>query len=355
MARGTPRPSIGSSTPIDGRRKGKRSVQLGTFSDPGLGRTHYRDWADRWFGLLIDLRPKTLVGYDSLLRTHVLPEFGDTELRRITRLRVREWVAGLEQSGLSPSRIRQAHQVLHASLKAAIDGGYLTINPAAGTRLPRTPRRETRFLDATELGRLVDVAGDRWGALIMVLGYGGLRWGEAAALRVGRCDLLHKRLEVAESLTDISGLLEFGPTKNHQVRAVAINASLRDRLAGEIAGRGQQELVFTAPRGGPLRHGNFSRRVWPQLRRDAGLPDTVRIHDLRHTAASLLVAAGVHAKVVQQQLGHSSIVVTMDRYGHLYPDTLDDVAERLEAAYQRGRGPILAPQAVTELPKRVET
>jgi integrase len=101
-----------------------------------------------------------------------------------------------------------------------------------------------------------------------------------------------------------------------------------------LAGRPRDPdgFVFTAPRGGPLRHNNFYQRIFcPALAR-AGLPAQVRFHDLRHTCAALLIAQGAHPKAIQAHLGHSSIQVTMDRYGHLFPDALEQLADRLDAA-----------------------
>jgi integrase len=95
--------------------------------------------------------------------------------------------------------------------------------------------------------------------------------------------------------------------------------------------------VFTAPKGGPLRHNNFYQRIFcPALAR-AGLPVQVRFHDLRHTCAALLIAQGAHPKAIQAHLGHSSIQVTMGRYGHLFPDALEQLADRLDAARAAAR------------------
>ncbi len=165
-----------------------------------------------------------------------------------------------------------------------------------------------------------------------MLAYGGLRWGEAAALRRGRCDPQRSRIEVAESLADVEGHLYFGATKNHRSRMVAIPRFLRDRLATHLARQvpdDPEALVFTSPNGAPLRNSNFRRQVWYQAVEETGLPEDLRIHDLRHTCASLLAAAGANPKAVQVHLGHSSITVTMDRYTHLFPSDVDDLVRRL--------------------------
>jgi integrase len=96
-------------------------------------------------------------------------------------------------------------------------------------------------------------------------------------------------------------------------------------------------FLFTAPRGGPLRHHNFYQRLFcPALPR-AGLPGQIRLHDLRHTCAALLIAQGAHPIAIQAHLGHSSIQITMDRYGHLFPDTLEHLADRLDAVRTQAR------------------
>ncbi|MDP9394864.1 MAG: tyrosine-type recombinase/integrase [Actinomycetota bacterium] len=159
----------------------------------------------------------------------------------------------------------------------------------------------------------------------------GLRWGEAAGLRTRRVDLLRGRLEVVEAVTEVGSRHVFGPPKTHQSRSVPVPRFLRDSLAEQLAGKAPDDLVFTAPRGAVLRLPNFRRRVFDPAARRAGLGGLVP-HELRHTAASLAIAAGASVKGVQSMLGHASATVTWDRYGHLYGDELDAVAERLDAA-----------------------
>jgi integrase len=246
---------------------------------------------------------------------------------------VEEWVADLQASGLGPSAIRQARQVLNSMLTLAVDAGYLPSNPVDGTSTPRLPEPEMLFLDADQVDGLADTIREPYGALVYVLAYGGLRWGEAAALRRKRCDLVRCRIEVAESLADVEGQLYFGATKNHRSRMVAVPRFLRDRLATHLARHvadDPEALVFTSPNGAPLRNSNFRRQVWYQAVEETGLPEDLRIHDLRHTCASLLAAAGANPKAVQVHLGHSSITVTMDRYKHLFPSDVDDLVRRLD-------------------------
>ena len=176
--------------------------------------------------------------------------------------------------------------------------------------------------------------------LIYVLAYGGLRYGELAALRRNDCDFDRSRLRVDESLANVSGQLHFGATKTHQRRFVTLPpflcALLEQHLESHV-GPAPEALLFTSPSGQPLRYNNFYRRFWARALRDADLAPT-GLHALRHTCASLLIAHGAPIKAVQAQLGHQSAELTLDRYGHLYPDQMDVLAGRLEDARNRGLG-----------------
>ena len=147
-------------------------------------------------------------------------------------------------------------------------------------------------------------------------------------------NLLKAELLVAESATEVHGQLVFGETKNRTHRTVAIPRFLRDALSHHLdgyVGPSSESLVFTTDDGTPLRLSNFRNRVWKPAVARTGIEPGLRIHDLRHTAASLLISSNVHPKVVQEHLGHSSITTTMDRYGHLYPEDRLKVADALDA------------------------
>jgi integrase len=160
-----------------------------------------------------------------------------------------------------------------------------------------------------------------------------LRVGEALALRRSSINLLRSELRVTESLADVNGRLIFGSTKTRQARTVVVPFAVQAELEHHLDSFTEptaESLVFTSFRGGPIRLQNFRRRVWEPAVKRVGLPDGLRIHDLRHTAASLLVNAGVPMKSVQEHLGHSSITVTMDRYSHLDDDARRHVAGVLD-------------------------
>jgi integrase len=305
----------------------------GTWIDPTRAQLPFGEWAERWLGTTTHLKPKTRAGYESMLRSRLLPAFGRAPLGEIRPIDVREWLSGMQARGLSASSCRQAYHLLAAIMRTAVEDGRLAASPCSGVKLPRLPQVEMAYLEPHQLRDLLAVVDPQYELFVEVLAIGGLRFGEAAALRRSRCDLLRSRLMVAESLSDASGTLYFGPPKTHQRRTVTLPRFLRDRLGAHLSGvEGEDELVFQAPRGGPIRYSNFARRIWKPALLEAGLPD-MGVHALRHTCAALLIAQGAHPKAIQSHLGHRSITTTLDRYGHLFEDEHEKLAERIDAAY----------------------
>jgi site-specific recombinase XerC len=146
-------------------------------------------WSKEYLGFSVHLKPKTRVGYESLLRTWILPTFGALPLDAIGGLAVRRWVARMDTEGLSASRTRQNFRLLSQMLASAIDCGLLDRNPSLGVKLPLAVRSEMACLTADEVESLTLAVPIIYRPLIHVLTYGGLRWGEAAALRRHRCNL----------------------------------------------------------------------------------------------------------------------------------------------------------------------
>jgi integrase len=173
---------------------------------------------------------------------------------------------------------------------------------------------------------------------VLIAAYGGLRAGELFALRWENVDLEHLCVRVVEQVQHVSGhLLVSAPKTDAGRRQVPIPAFVADELAARRAdesGAGSTGLVFAAPGGGYLRDSNFRRRMWVPAVKRAGLAP-LRLHDLRHTCASL--AAGADIKVLQRMLGHSSAALTLDRYGHLMPGQAEAVAARLDQLARAAR------------------
>jgi integrase len=200
-------------------------------------------------------------------------------------------------------------------------------------RVPASPKTELVFLTPEQVERLAAAIGPRHATLVRFAAYTGLRAGETCALRVGRLDLLRGRVLVAESVTEVEGHgLVFGEPKTNERRSVTLPAFLRDELGAHLAGRHAKsdDFVFPSSSGGVLRHKMFYKRVFKPAVAAAGLPPGLRYHDLRHTCASLCIALGAHPKAIQERLGHSSITVTLDRYGHLFPKLDEALTERLD-------------------------
>ncbi len=197
-------------------------------------------------------------------------------------------------------------------------------------------------LSASQVSQLASKVPERYQALILLLAYGGVRWGEAVALRRRRLDLLRGRVEVVEAISEVNGVLHFGPTKTHQARSVALPSFLRDLFATHVQRFVQEDpnaFVFTTKNDTNLRIANFRQRVWWPALDAAALSRSVRIHDLRHSCASMLIARGANAKAIQQHLGHSSISVTFDVYGHLLPDEQERIAVTLDEIFDSANPP----------------
>ena len=196
----------------------------------------------------VNLNPKTLAGYESLLRARILPRWGDVPLSKVSHAKVVAWVAQMRAGGLSASRTRQAYHLLSAMLDDAVSDGRLARNPAAKVDLPRLPTTERRYLTHGQVAELADGCGP-YRTLVLTLAYLGLRWGEATASRVRRVDLLRGRVEIVEAVVDVNGAMNFGTPKSHESRFVSIPRFLRDDLAVQVAGKAPDDLVFTSPGG----------------------------------------------------------------------------------------------------------
>lgn len=361
----------------------------GSYIDPRKGDKPFSVVADAWRRSWISLEPKTRAGYESILAVHLLPEFGDRRVSLITPERVEQYIKRLADNGAAAGTIRSIYAALRAALNSAVRLRMIATNPCVGVKLPRLPQTSMLFLSAEEVEALANAIHPHFRVMIYVATYTGLRAGELGALRRKRVDVLRGRLYVEEALKDLTGVrlpaaereLTFGPTKTHARRAVSLPKFLREMLAEHLAspspgGTGPNDLVFTMPSGTPIRHANFYRRYFRPVvagspavaeRRvrtgrgtrvvparpavPAALPADkhgLRFHDLRHTCAALLVGAGAHPKSIQEQLGHKSITMTLDRYGHLLPGIGDALADALDSA----RTASLAPAAGNVVPIR---
>lgn len=289
--------------------------------DPSNGQILFGDWLTLWQRSRVVSRTTAYVE-TSLVRNHVRPAFEGTRLRAITKMRVQSWVAELDRK-MSPASVSKAYRVLQLVMDAAVDEGLIRTSPCRGVSLPRAEVDERVFLTSEQVGRLIAAINVRYRPLIVVGYLTGLRWSELAGLRVKRLDMLRSRLDVAEVAQEAGGKVTFGPPKTRASRRVVTFPAeavevLAEHLAGGKKPPGRDDLVFWSPRGHPLSRTTFRTRVWVPAVEAAGLAGVgPTFHSLRHSHAASLIADRQPMEAVKRRLGHSSIRVTYDLYGHL--------------------------------------
>jgi integrase len=332
------------------------SKLVGSFIDPALARLTVGEWATRWLEGQEHLKPSTRARYAGIVKTAITPAWSTVRLADVGHADVQRWVGTLS-TGSSPATVRKVHRVLSLILDLAVKDGRLVRNPAAGVNLPRATKPERKYLNhaqvaalADECAKPTDVSKHRrfderengtYRLIVLFLAYTGVRFGEMAALRVRRLDLLRRRALIAESVTIVDGTQIWGTPKGHERREVPIPNFLIAELATHVKDKDPDDLVFPGTRGGgALRAPIFRRGGFNRAATVIGV-DGLHPHELRHTAASLAIAAGADIKVIQQMLGHASAAMTLDQYGHLFGDRLDDVADAMDAARSAAVSPAL--------------
>ncbi|WP_259316636.1 site-specific integrase [Kitasatospora xanthocidica] len=308
----------------------------GEYRSRAAGFTKIADIAESWYGSRIDLRRSTRSRYREVLDSHILPRWGAVQVRSVRYEDIVEWVAGLytgtANSGkpLSASSVRKIFVVLKGVLGFAVHTDKIPRNPAIGVPLPRCSPVEHVYLDNIQIETLADACGP-YRVLILFLSYTGVRWGEVTAIQIKHVDLKAQRVRIAQAWGYENGrlYLEDSP-KNHERRSVPVPKFLAKEIAPLIANRPLDDYLFTAMRGGVLKIRNFRSRHFKVAVTAAGLDGLgVTLHKLRHTAASLAIASGADVKVIQAMLGHKTAALTLDTYGHLWPDRLNEVSDRL--------------------------
>lgn len=315
----------------------RRKLRSGEWIDPQRGRITLTELEPQWTASRTGLKRKTRDADRSAWENHIRDRFGHLPVNSITKAEIASWVGGLVAGGLSTSTASRYLSVLRSLLAFAVADGRLHVNVAVGVKLPgaRKTRREGQFLTLPELATLESACAGRYAELVTVLGLCGLRWGELAGLQVG--DLVEVpgkglRLQRAVLASSQSGELYVDTLKTRTARTVPLPDAAAEIVHRWAAGKDHGSWVFPAPEGGPLGESNWRRSVqWSEACRKIGRP-TLRPHDLRHTAASLWLAAGADPKVVQRVLGHASAAMTMDLYGHLVDHSLWDAANKVGAS-----------------------
>jgi integrase len=296
------------------------------------------------------VRADTYRSYEGIVRLHLVPDLGRIQLSKLQPQHVQELLVRKTKAGLSARSVKTICTVLGGALQQALRWGLVERNVARLAVSPRVPRYEAGFLSATEARHLLAVARDeseaaRLGALYTVALALGLRQGEICGLRWVDVDFDHRgsqgepqpTLAVNHQLKRIAGKLALMPPKSeHSRRVLALPSQLAQALADHRQAQILERLsvgpewtdsghVFTTPTGAPLDPSTL-RKAFKRLLVAAELPP-VRFHDLRHSAASLLLAQGVPMRSIMETLGHSQIGITMNLYAHLAPELRRDVAQ----------------------------
>jgi integrase len=285
-------------------------------------------------------KPSVLRSYEASMRLRVLPELGGARLSDITRITVQDVVDRMVADGHQASTVRNTLMPLRAIFRRSLTRGEVAVNPVAGIELPAVRGRRERIASPAEAARLINALPDDDQALWATAFYAGLRLGELHALREDDIDLESGVIRVERSWDRCEGVIE--PKSRAGRRGVPIVAALRSHLAARKLRRHETHGLFFGNGKRPFnRDAVVSRatKAWTA----AGLAP-IGLHECRHTFASILIAAGVNAKALSTYLGHSSIQVTLDRYGHLMPGNENEAVALVDAYLERATAGTVSPR-----------
>jgi integrase len=309
-----------------------RNLKLGEYLDLWL-RDSVRD----------TVRLTTYQGYERIVRLHIKPTLGRVKLENLTPTHLRSLYRERLESGMSSRMVQLIHTTLHKALKQATADGIIPRNVVGMVKAPRSPTKELKTLVPEQARALIQSAHtDRLEALFVLAVTTGMRQGELLGLKWQDVDLETGILQVRRTLSTATGRgFSFNAPKTAKGRrsiklpASAISSLRRHREAQQqesdkITGLWEDHgLVFTTHVGTPMTRQDLITRYFKPLLQRAKLPN-IRFHDLRHTCATLLLGRGVHAKLVQELLGHATISVTLDTYSHVLPSMTDQTATAME-------------------------
>ena len=285
------------------------------------------DYLDRWLDSIRDtLRERTWRRHEEIARLHLKPILGSIRLEKLNALQVQALYRSKLDSGLSPRTVQIIHTTLHKALKQAVRWSLIPRNVCEVVVPPRVPKSEIKPLDSRQAKKLLATARDQqpyFYPLYVLAVTTGMRSGEILGLQWRDVDLDAGTLQVRRTVFNGTVSTPKTARSNRGIRLpkIAVEALRRHPRSSE--------WIFSSKNGTSLSVHNLHNRSWKPLLKDAGLPN-IRFHDLRHTCATLLLSKGVHPKVVQELLGHSSIEITLDTYSHVLPSMGDSVATAMD-------------------------
>ena len=270
--------------------------------DPRGGKIALRDVYQSWLASRPDLSAKVRRGYEDNWRLRIEPQFGSWPIGKIDHQSIQQWVNAMSASGLGPRTVRWTHSVLKMTLDRAIEEDQLLgKNPAARTNFPPMRHAAHIYLTAAEVAALAQVCGAQ-GDVVLILAYTGLRFGELTGLNVEDVDIGARRIRVRRSMTQVGGkLVEGNPKSDAGRRSVPIPERLMPALKARLDARPAGAPAIASPRGSRLSLENWKRAVnWHKSVTEIGRA-ALRVHDLRHTYASLSRRAGADLRLLQRR------------------------------------------------------
>lgn len=326
-------------------RKTATSISTGTFVEPSA--LSVSEYLDRWLHTVARhrVRERTFFDYSELIDRYVRPTLGEKRLSDLRPLHIQSLYTELQERGLSRT-VRYTHAVLSSALKQAVKWLMLAQNPASLVDVPKAVHREMLALSPEEAKRfLAESSKDRWSALFALAVSTGMRPEEYLALQWKDVDLVKGIATVQRALTwnRKGGGWKFTQPKTARSRRnIPLPASVMSALIAHRRKQAEErlkagaeyqnhDLVFATIEGTPLMMRNLLRRHFKPILKRAKLPDSIRLYDLRHSCATLLLAANEHPKVVSERLGHASVTLTLDTYSHVLPSMQQAASEKLES------------------------
>ncbi|ETT25284.1 integrase [Rhodococcus aetherivorans] len=333
------------------------SKMKGEYVAPADARTTIGELGDAWLSRQTHLKPSSYRPVEAAWRLRVGPRWGGVRLGDVRTTAVQTWVSelgtGCDGKPVGATVVIRTYQVLAAILDDAVRDRLIASNPARGIKLPRKPKKRPVYLTHDQVGRLAQAAGP-YEPLVLMLAYTGLRWGEATGMRVRDLNLLKRRATVDENAVEVGSDIIVGTPKGHKRRTVPLPAFLVHDLARQCENKGPSDLVFSDESGNHLRRPHTKSGWFDKAVAAADVP-RVTPHDLRHTAASLAVSAGVNVKALQRMLGHASAAMTLDVYADLFDEDLESVANALsDARAEASVGKMWAASAPTDEQESLE-